>query len=169
MSFSMYDLTVPVMLRNLGILSEYMDKAAAYAVEKKIEPSVLINARLAPDMFPLAGQIQRFSDNCKGGVAKLADIPTPRFPDTEATFGELKERLTKTANFLQDIKPELLNGDVNRLIEIKVHQETISLSARTYLLSMVLPNIFFHLTTTHNILRHCGMNVGKMDYLGYAN
>lgn len=169
MSFSLYDLTIPLMLRNLGILSEYMDKAAAYAIEKNIDPAVLINARLAPDMFPLSGQIQRFSDNCKGGVAKLAGIPTPRFPDTESTFDELKERLTKTASFLQDIKPELLNGDDNRLIEIKIRQESISLSARTYLLSMLLPNIFFHLTTAHDILRHYGMNIGKMDYLGYAN
>ncbi|MFJ1269648.1 DUF1993 family protein [Legionella lytica] len=168
MSFSMYELTIPVMLRNLGILSEYMDKAAAYAIEKNIDPSVLINTRLAPDMLPLSGQIQRFSDNCKGGVAKLAGIPSPRFPDTESTFAELKERLTKTAGFLQDIKPELLNGDDNRLLEIKVRQESISVSARTYLLSMLLPNIFFHLTTTHDILRHNGMDVGKMDYLGYS-
>ncbi|CAM4381948.1 MAG: hypothetical protein LEGION0403_FIIPPAGN_00709 [Legionella sp.] len=94
---------------------------------------------------------------------------TPRFPDTESTFDELKERLTKTAGFLQDIKPELLNGDDNRLIEIKVRQKNISLSAHTYLLSMLLPNIFFHLTTTHDILRHYGMNVGKMDYLGYSS
>ncbi|MDR3504237.1 MAG: DUF1993 domain-containing protein [Legionella sp.] len=169
MSFSMYDLTVPVMLRNLGILSEYMDKATAYAIEKNIDPSVLINARLAPDMLPLSGQIQRFSDNCKGGIARLADITAPRFPDTESTFDELKERLTKTATFLQDIKPELLNGDDSRLVEIKVRQESISLSARTYLLSMLLPNLFFHLTTTHDILRHYGMNIGKMDYLGYSN
>jgi hypothetical protein len=169
MSFSTYDLTIPVMLRNLGILSEYMDKAAAYTIEKNIDPSVLLTARLAPDMLPLSGQIQRFSDNCKGGVAKLAGIPTPRFPDTESTFDELKERLTKTAAFLQDIKPELLNGDDNRLIEINVRQENISLSARTYLLSMLLPNLFFHLTTTHDILRHNGMDIGKMDYLGYSN
>lgn len=168
MSFSMYDLTVPIMLRNLGILSEYMDKAAAYADVKGIEPAVLINARLAPDMLSLAGQIQRFSDNCKSGIARLAAIEAPSFPDTETTFAALKERLAKTTAFLETIKPAQLEGDIERKIELKIRQSSTTLSARTYLLSMLLPNIFFHLTTVHDILRHNGMNIGKMDYLGFS-
>ena len=163
MSLSMYDLTIPVMLRSIDILIIYMDKAEHYAEEKGIAPEVLINARLAPDMLPLSGQIQRFSDNCKGSLARLAAIEAP------SLAVELKERLEKTAVFLKTIKPEQLAGSENHLIELKLRGFSTTLSGKAYLLSMVLPNIFFHMTTTHDILRHNGMNIGKLDYLGNFN
>lgn len=169
MSLSMYDLTIPVMLRSIDILIIYMDKAEHYAEEKGIAPEVLINARLAPDMLPLSGQIQRFSDNCKGSLARLAAIEAPSLADDETSFVELKERLEKTAVFLKTIKPEQLAGSENHLIELKLRGFSTTLSGKAYLLSMVLPNIFFHMTTTHDILRHNGMNIGKLDYLGNFN
>lgn len=166
MPLSMYELTIPAMLRGIGILSSYMDKAAHYAEEKGIDPTVLINARLAPDMLPLSGQIQRFSDNCKGSIARFAITNSPSFPDTEETFADLKERLAKTATFLKTIKPEQLEGSEQRTIEVKLRGLNATLSGQEYLLFVVLPNIYFHMTTTHDILRHNGMNIGKMDYLG---
>jgi hypothetical protein len=162
----MYDLTVPVLKRGLSILSIYLDKAAAFADERKIAPEVLVNARLAPDMLPLAGQIQRASDSAKGMVPRLSTIAAPGFPDTETTLAELKQRIDKTIEFLNTVKSQDLDGSETRSIDLKFGSFTKTLSGDAYVLKFLLPNFFFHVATAHDILRHNGVKVGKLDYLG---
>jgi uncharacterized protein len=166
MPFSVYELSVPVFLRGFAVLSVYLDKAEAFASENKIGPEVLINARLAPDMMTFAGQIQRASDAAKGGVAGLASIDAPAFPDTETSFGELRERIAKTVAWLKTVKPEQFEGSESRTIPFKAGGFNATLRGDTFFLQMLLPNFFFHITTAHDILRHNGVQIGKADYFG---
>jgi len=166
MSLSMYQASIPVFIRLLGNLSAILDKAAAYAQEKKIEPSVLINARLAPDMFPLARQVQIATDGAKGCAARLAGIEIPSYADTESSFPELQERIAKTVAFLQSVSAAQVEGSEVRTISLKLRGEEVQFQGQPYLLYFVLPNFFFHITTAYNILRHNGLQIGKPDYLG---
>jgi hypothetical protein len=166
MPLSMYELSVPVLLRGFAVLSTYLDKAASFASENKIAPEVLIDARLAPDMLSFAGQIQRASDNAKGGVARLASVEAPPFADTEKTFDELRERIAKTVAWIETVKPEQFEGSESRAIPFKSGSINATLRGDTYLLQMLLPNFFFHVTTAHDILRHNHVQIGKMDYFG---
>jgi hypothetical protein len=166
MSLSMYETSVPVFLRGLANLSGILAKAEAYAETKKIEPAVLINARLAPDMFPLCRQVQIASDVAKGGAARLAGVEVPSFPDTETTFLELRDRLAKTEAFLSGLSAAQIDGSESRTIVQQLRSGDLSLPGKVYLLSFVLPNFFFHITTAYGILRHNGLDIGKWDYLG---
>lgn len=166
MAFSMYDVTIPVMIRGFGIMTQYLEKAAAYAAENNINPAVLVQARLSPDMLPLAGQVQRASDNAKGAIARLTGKEMPGFSDTETTFEELHERINKTVALLEAVKPEELEGTESRHIEMRFRSVNGVLSGDTYLLTFLLPNFFFHVTTMHAILRHNGLKIGKKDYVG---
>jgi uncharacterized protein len=166
MSLSMYGLSVPALIRGLGILSGYMDKAATFAAENNIDPAVLISARLAPDMFSLAGQIQRASDNSKGGIGRLAGIEAPSFQDSEKTFPELKARLANTIAFLETVRPEQLDGSESHDITLKLRFASGVLKGDEYLLQVLLPNFYFHIATVHDILRHNGVKIGKKDYIG---
>ncbi|MBU6470553.1 MAG: DUF1993 domain-containing protein [Gammaproteobacteria bacterium] len=166
MSLSMYQASVPVFIRALTNLSAILSKGEAYAQAKKIEPAVLLNARLFPDMFPLVRQIQLASDAAKGCAARLAGQEPPSFPDTEQTFAELHARLDKTVAFLKTLKPAQIDGSEERAIELKMRDRTVHTKGREYLLERALPNLFFHVTTAYDILRHVGVEVGKRDYLG---
>lgn len=166
MPLSMYQASNPAFLRILANLSEILKKAEAYAAEKKIDPSVLINARLAPDMLPLSRQIQIASDGVKGCAARLAGIEVPSFADTETNFEELQARITKTADFLKSISPAQIDGSEERDIQLKVGGRELNFKGRDYLFNFVIPNFYFHVTTAYAILRHNGLAIGKMDYLG---
>ncbi|GIL38447.1 DUF1993 domain-containing protein [Roseiterribacter gracilis] len=166
MSLSMYEVTVPTLLRGFEVLTSYLDKGATYATENKIDPAVLLTARLYPDMQPLSAQIQRASDNAKGAITRLTGAPTPGFPDTETTFDELKERIAKTAALLKDLQPSQFDGSDARIVEMRLGGAVRTLRGDTYLLQVLLPNFFFHLTTAHDILRHNGLKIGKLDYFG---
>lgn len=166
MAPSMYELTVPVLLRGLAVLSDYVDKAAAFAAENNIDPTVLVTARLAPDMQSFAGQIQRASDNAKGAMVRLAGIEPPSFPDTETNFEELKARIAKTVALLNAITPDQLVGAEDRVVEMKFRSAAGRFSGAGYLTQILLPNFFFHVTTAHDILRHNGLKIGKLDYFG---
>ncbi|MDR3438386.1 DUF1993 domain-containing protein [Telmatospirillum sp.] len=166
MSLSMYQASVPVFLRGLANLSAILDKAAVYAEARKIDPAVLINARLAPDMFPLSRQVQIVSDVVKGGMARLAGVAIPAFADTETTFSELKDRIAKTRDFISGLKAAQIDGTEDKNIVHPMHSGDLCLPGQAYLLSFVLPNFFFHVTTAYGILRHNGLDVGKKDYLG---
>jgi hypothetical protein len=165
-TLSLYDVTVPALVRGLGILRTYLDKAAAFAEENSIDPSVLVNARLAPDMQPLAGQIQRASDTAKGAVTRLTDSAAPSFPDTETTFAQLQERLANTIAFLQSVPEDQYAGAAERVVELKFRSGAVTLTGTAYALTFLLPNFYFHMTTAHDILRHNGIKVGKLDYIG---
>ncbi|WP_224243228.1 DUF1993 domain-containing protein [Hyalangium gracile] len=166
MSLSMYQASVPVFIRALNNLSAILDKAAAHAEAKKFNPSVLIQARLAPDMLPLSFQIQTATDHAKGCTARLAGIEIPSFPDTETSFPELKERIAKTVAFLQGVSAAQVDGSEERPVTIKRRDGEMRLLGQPYLLNFVLPNFFFHVTTAYDILRHNGVDIGKRDFIG---
>ncbi len=166
MSLSMYQASIPVFIRMMGNLSAILEKAAAYAEAKKIDPSVLINARLAPDMRPLSFQIQTASDMAKGCAARLAGIDAPSFPDTESTFPELQQRIAKTITFLQSVTAAQVDGSEERDVVLKLRGQEARFKGQPYLLTFVLPNFYFHLTTAYAILRHNGLDIGKADFIG---
>ena len=166
MALSMYQASVPIYLHQIKALSEILKKGAAYAEAKKIEPSVLLNSRLFPDMHPLTRQVQMVSDSAKGVCARLAGIDPPSMPDTETTFEQLQARLTKTVDFLKSIKPEQIDGSEDRDIVLTLPNGKMPFKGQAYLLGFAMPNFFFHVTTAYNILRHNGVEVGKRDFLG---
>ncbi|MGR8998200.1 MAG: DUF1993 domain-containing protein [Gammaproteobacteria bacterium] len=166
MSMSMYQASIPVFIHMLGNLSKILDKAAAYAEEKKIDPVILINARLAPDMYALSRQIQIATDMAKGCAARLAGIEIPSYADNESTFPELQARIAKTVAFLQSVSAEQINGSEERTVSLKLHGKEIGFLGQPYLLHYVLPNFYFHITTAYAILRHNGLEIGKMDFVG---
>ena len=168
MAYSIYDASIPVMSRALANLSKILDKAVAQAKAEDKALSTLLEAQLAPDMRPFPFQIQSASDAAKGAGARLAGIEAPSMPDTETTFPELKQRLEKTIAFLATIKPEQLAGAEDRTIVLKFPQGEMKFSGRDYLAGFALPNFFFHVTTAYALLRHKGINIGKMDFLGGA-
>ncbi len=165
MPLSMYDASVPAFVNMLTSLSRILDKAAAHAEAKKIDPSVLVGDRLAPDMFPLSRQIQIATDGVKGGAARLAGVEVPSFPDTETTFAELKERIEKTVAFLHSIDKAKFDGAEDRSVTMKVGPNDMTFPAKVYLFEFVIPNFYFHATTTYAILRHNGIEMGKQDFL----
>ncbi|MFI8483117.1 DUF1993 family protein [Pseudomonas sp. NPDC078700] len=166
MLLSMYQASVPVFTRMLSNLDAILDKAQAHAEATGFDSAVLVNARLAPDMYPLARQIQIATDAAKGCVARLAGVDVPSFADTEASIAELKARIAKTAAFVQSFKPEQLDGSEENTINIKLPSRELSFSGQMFLLHFALPNFYFHISTTYAILRHNGVKIGKMDYLG---
>jgi len=166
MTLSMYQASVPVFLRTLAALAGILDKAAAHAAQRKIEPSVLLNARLFPDMFAFVRQVQLAADFAKGASARLAGIDVPKFADTESTFDELQARIAKTVDFLKTLTPAQIDGSENRDITIPLGGQPQSFKGQPYLLHFALPNFFFHATTAYDILRHCGVEVGKRDFIG---
>ncbi len=166
MSVSTYSLSIPVFLRGLKILSTLLDKGKAHAAEKAAPLDGLFSARLAPDMLPLAGQIQRVSDTSKNAVGRTTAIAAPSFPDTEQTYEELEERVRKTIAFLETVKPQDMAESGERDVTIKVGKLEHTFTGNDYLLTFAIPNFFFHLTTAYDILRNQGVPVGKMDYLG---
>jgi hypothetical protein len=166
MSTNLYQSSVPAFLQMLNSLSSILTKAAAHAEAKKIDPSVLINARLAPDMFPLVRQIQTVSDNAKGAAARLAGVDVPSMADTETTFAELQQRIAKTAEFLKGLKPAQFDGTADREITLNLGGQKVSWKGSIYLTHFALPNFYFHAATAYDILRHNGVELGKRDFLG---
>jgi hypothetical protein len=167
MAMSIYDAAIPTLLHALSNLSAVLEKASAHCEKEKIEPGVLLSARLYPDMFTLSRQVQVVSDTAKGAGARLAAVEAPKFADTEASFAELKARLDKTAAFLKSLDAGKLAAADQRAIEIKFPQITMNFrSGWDYLLSFVYPNVYFHSATAYDILRHNGVKLGKGDFLG---
>jgi hypothetical protein len=166
MALSFYDISVPVFLRGLGQLSHLLDKGLAHAQASGQDPAVLVDARLAPDMYTLAGQVQSASDASKLGTARIAGLTAPSFPDTETTYAELQARVAKTVEYLQSVDRALVDGFEDRPVTMKARGNELSFTAQRYLLQFALPNFFFHVTTAYDVLRHSGVPLGKMDYLG---
>jgi hypothetical protein len=166
MSLTMSQITVPVFVRALENLSVVLGKGAASAEARKIDPAVLVNDRLAPDMLPLRSQIAIASDAVKGCVARLAGIEIPAYEDNETTFAELQERIAKTIAFIKSVPTDNIDGSEDREIVVKIRGTELHFTGLNYVFDLVLPNLFFHSTTTYAILRHNGVEVGKLDYLG---
>jgi uncharacterized protein len=166
MTISMYQASVPSLIRSLNNLAVILTKAAAHAEAKKIEPSVLINSRLFPDMFPLSKQVQIVSDVARRGAARLAGLEAPAMADTETTFAELIDRTHNTITYLKTLTPAQIDGSESKQIILPMGKESMTFEGMPYLLSFILPNVYFHVTTVYAILRHNGVELGKMDFLG---
>ena len=162
---TLHDASVGTITRALTNLIHVLEKGAAHAEAKKIEPSVFIDARLYPDMFPLSKQVQIASDVAKIGTARLAQAEPPKWEDNEKTFPELIERLKKTVAYLKTLKPEQFD-DGSRMVTFPTQGDSKTWPGSRYLFTRVIPNVFFHCSTAYNILRHNGVEVGKGDFLG---
>ena len=163
---NMYDISIPPLMLALNNCLHIIKKGRRFAETRNIEQSVLLNARLAPDMYPLIRQVQIATDMSKGAGARLAGIAVPSYDDNESTFEALEERLQKTIAFLVSIQPEQLEGAETRHIELMVRDTKREFVGLDYLLRWVQPNVYFHVTTTYNLLRHNGVELGKRDFLG---
>jgi uncharacterized protein len=166
MAISMYQASVPAFLQMLNSLSAILGKAEAYAAERKIDPAVLLGYRLAPDMFPLARQVQIATDHAKGCSARLAGVDVPKYADDETSFGALRERIARTIEFVEDFRPEDIDGSEERDIALTAGTRELRFKGQQYLVNFALPNFYFHVTTAYDILRHCGVPIGKRDFLG---
>jgi len=166
MPISVHQASIPVLIRAFDNLTAILEKAETHAAEKKIDLSVFVTARLAPDMNNLAQQIQRASDTAKGCAARLAGIENPSFADTETTFPDLLARIAKTVDFLRTVTEAQLAGAEDRIITLNLGSRTVDFTGAAYLLGFALPNFFFHVTTAYDILRHNGVAIGKLDFLG---
>jgi hypothetical protein len=162
----MYDASVPTFTRALGHLAGILQKAAEHAAAKGIDPAVLLESRLYPDMFPLVKQVQRTTDIAKSGAARLAQTLPPSFEDNETTFPQLIERVQATITYLETLKPEQFQGAAERVVTWQIGERTKSMQGLLHLQQFVLPNFFFHETTAYAILRHNGVKLGKRDFLG---
>jgi len=166
MTISMYRASIPVFKRTLENLDAILDKAVKYCETRKIEPAVLLQGRLAPDMFNLIRQVQIATDVAKGCAARLAGQEPPKFDDDEATFADVKARIAKTIAFLGSFKPAQIDGSEDKDITLTVGGQTMKFNGVDYLFGFVTPNVYFHTTTAYAILRHNGLDVGKGDFLG---
>lgn len=164
--FSIYDAAAAPLKRTLTNLAHILKKGEEHADNKKIEHAVFLNARLFPDMFPLLRQVQIATDMSKGAVARLTGVEIPKYEDTETTFAELHARIEKTIAFIDSIPPTKYEGTENKDITINVRKVDMHFKGQNYLLAWVLPNVYFHVTTAYNILRHIGVELGKPDFLG---
>ena len=164
---SFYDATVPAFLQILGSLSGLLSKAEAHCEAKNIQPEVLLGARLYPDMLPLSKQIQLASDFAGKACARLTHSEVPSTPDTETTFEELKQRLAKTIEYVKSFKPAQFEGaDAKDVTFPAGPNNSMTLKGQQFLSNVAFPNFYFHATTTHGILRHNGVEIGKRDFLG---
>jgi len=166
MSISMYQASIPVLTKILTNLAGILEKAETHAAHKKIDPAVFTQARIYPDMYPLARQIQIATDVAKGCAARLSGQTPPVYEDNETSFAELQGRIAKTIAFLEEFTPEQIDGSEEATVNLKVGRREISFKGLPYLLEFVLPNVYFHTTIAYAILRHGGVELGKADFLG---
>ncbi|HEX2559499.1 DUF1993 domain-containing protein [Phenylobacterium sp.] len=165
MSLSLYDASIPGYARMLRNLSAIFAKAEAHAAANGVDLQTYVDARLAPDMASLVGQVQLATDAAKGGAARLAGVTPPSFPDTETAWAELKARIEKTIAFLETIKREQVDGGEDRTVELPLPGRTLTFTARDFLFQFSLPNFHFHVVTAYALLRAQGVPLGKVDYL----
>jgi uncharacterized protein len=166
MKVSMHAMSVEVFVNALGNLSWILEKGANNAAQRKFEPGVLLAARLAPDMLPLTRQVQIACDLAKNSVARLAAQEPPRFEDIETSIEQLRTRIARTIDFLQSVPASALEGSETRDIKVPAGERTLEYKGLDFLQRWAIPNVFFHVTTAYNILRHNGVDVGKRDFIG---
>lgn len=167
MSISLYEISVPVFDHNLNNLAGLLNKAVEYCREKNLEDAVLLNYRFFPDMYPMVRQVQVACDQAKNSTSRLAGIDPQAIEDTEQTFAELLGRIDKTRAVLKSITFEQLAGSESRPMDFRMGKYQLKFpSGIVYLQEFALPNFYFHLTTCYNMLRHNGLSIGKMNFLG---
>jgi len=166
MTTQLYDLTVPVFLRGFHAMSGFLAKGEAFAAEKGIDPAKLVNARLFEDMATLAGQVQRASDAAKFTAVRLGGVENIAMADEEASFADLQERIARTVAFLKAVPREAIDGKEDAAVTLNTPRASFEFTGIGYVTNFVLPNFYFHVTTAYGILRHKGVPIGKMDFLG---
>jgi hypothetical protein len=166
MKTSMHAFSVELFSNALGNLAWILERGAASAASRKIEPAVLLAARLAPDMLPLTRQIQIAGDLAKNSVARLAGQEPPRYEDNETTIEQLRARLARTIDFLKSVPASAFEGAESRDIKLPAGERTLEFKGLAFLQTWAIPNVFFHVTTAYNILRHNGVDLGKRDFIG---
>jgi hypothetical protein len=166
MSLTMHAATAPAFAKMLSSMLAWLDKAQAHAEARRFDANNYLSLRLAPDMLPLSRQIQIACDGAKGCMARLAGIDVPKWDDTEATLDELRERIRRTRDYVAGFLPEQLAGSETREIVVPTRTAELRFNGEDYLRHFVLPNFYFHATTTYALLRHAGVEIGKRDYLG---
>jgi hypothetical protein len=162
----MYAASIPQFKKMLTNLSKILEKGETFAKAKNIDGTVLLNDRLAPNMFPLSKQVQIACDQVKNGMARLAGVEPPKFNDAETTFAQLQDRIAKTIAFADGITPAQVDGTEAKEIKFSIKEWNFEFVGQQYLLTWIIPNFYFHVTTAYNILRHNGVEIGKSDYLG---
>ncbi len=166
MTISMYTVAVPAFARGLASLKTVLAKGAAHAAARKIDEAVLLNARLAPDMFPLARQVHIATDFARGTVARLAGSEPPKWEDNETTFAELIARVERAIEAVNAFTPAQVDGSETRSVTRPMRGESKTFTGSNYLLQYSLPNFYFHATTAYAILRHNGVELSKTDFIG---
>jgi hypothetical protein len=166
MKLSIHAVSIDIFARALGNLSAILDKGAAHAAAKKFDSTVLVNSRLAPDMLPLSRQVQIACDLAKNSAARLAGLEPPRYEDHEKTIEELRARIAKTLDYLSSIPASALEGSEERDIKVPAGERTLEFKGLAFVQRWAIPNVFFHVSTAYNILRHNGVDIGKRDFLG---
>lgn len=166
MPLPLYDISIPTFLHGLKQLGHFLDKAETFAAARGIDLAKLVSARLADDMLPLSGQIQRASDTSKLSSERLSGAIAPKMPDTERTFDELRARIDATIAYLESISPMQIDGNEAMSINLNFGKWNVDFTGKDYLLQFALPNFHFHVVTAYAILRQAGVPLGKLDYLG---
>jgi len=166
LAYTIYDACVPPLTHMLGSFYTVLTKGEAHAKEAGIDPNSYLELRLAPDMLPLTAQVRIATDMAKGGAARLANADIPKYEDDETTIEQLKARLQKTIAFLKGLDAGKFAGAEDRHIHLKFPQAEFNFNGKDYLNNWVLPNVYFHITTGYDILRHKGVALGKQDFLG---
>jgi len=166
MALSMFQSSIPVFIKTLTSLKAILDKGAAHAQAKKIDETVLLQSRLYPDMLPFTSQVQIAADQARAGADRIIGSEPATWEDNEKTFAELVARLDRTITHLKSLTEKQFDGTESRQITRKVRGEPRTFSGVGYLQQFVLPNLFFHTTTAYAILRHNGVELGKLDFLG---
>src|SRR5471032_2364121 len=166
MPFSMSQASLPVFEIGLNALAAVLDKAAAYAAAKKVDPAVLLAWRLAPDMFALARQVQVACDQAKNGAARLAGVEPPKFEDTETSLEQLKQRIAKTLAYIKGLDAKAIDASADREITFPLGPTKGQMKGGDFLNHFVLPNFYFHLTAAYAIVRNCGVELSKREFLG---
>jgi uncharacterized protein len=166
MGFSLYEASVPVYIRQLNALSAILDKAEAYATQRKIDPTTLLQARLYPDMLPLIFQIQAVCNHARRGAARLSGAVPAKVDEDQATFADLQALIRSTVDSLNQVDPKKMEGMADREVTFPVGDHQMTMTVSNYLLQFSMPNFYFHVTTAYCILRHSGVEIGKVDFIG---
>ena len=166
MSITMYEASVPVFVHMLKNLSIILQKGEDFAKGKDIDVEVLLSSRLIADMYPLSRQIQIACDMAYRSVTRLSGGNIESIEDNEKTMAEYQERIAKTISFLETVKAEQMEGSETMTVELDLRGNKVTFTGLTYLLNFAIPNLYFHITTTYNILRQNGVQIGKPDFIG---
>jgi hypothetical protein len=166
MTISMYKVSVPIFVQHLAALSGVLDKAVAHIEGEQLDPAFFLGMRLYPDMYPFVRQVQQATTHAVRAVSALAGAEPLALPNTETSFPELKARIAKTIDYVKGFKPAQIDGSEDKEITLKMGSGERKFTGQGLLLNHILPNFYFHCTTAYDILRHCGLELGKRDFMG---